>query len=612
MASRAYSYIRFSTPKQQWGDSLRRQLKKTQDYAAKRGFELDESLRLYDLGLSAYHGVHVEKGALGVFLELVKAGRVPIGSFLIVENLDRLSRQKPRLAMRNFLDLIDAGIIIITLTNEKEHSAKSADDDPDSLASSLGEMIRARKESERKAELLGAAWEEKRLQASNGGKKLTAKCPAWLELTEDRKEYKKIEERAEIVERIFRFKLAGKSSKRIAREFNMDKNIAWRPKSPRRGGIEGWWASYIEKILRTRAVMGEFQPHKLVDGRRVPEGAPIANYYPAVITEELFYEVQQIFKDSQLKTKKGKVVGRAGNSRFSNLFVHLIKCGYCGASMQFQDKMPGTFLTCSSAIRRVACQSLPVHYSKVESAVLRYCKGLNPADLLPGHEEAENRIRSLQGHLSVVKGKLEMAAKEVEILTNRIASTESDIVWKQLENKLESTLKEKSALEKEQVGLQSEIDILATANEDVEERLENLSQLFDAMERLTGQELVDLKLRLRQDIRRLIKRIDVYPEGKPRYTQEWMDRQLRTRYALCSQQEFLEHRNRLQKMVENPREYFELRVWFVGGSRQRLQPGQSITRIEEFDEEAGVYRQWHGTDGEEICYQYAGQEQSEE
>jgi DNA invertase Pin-like site-specific DNA recombinase len=152
---RAYSYIRFSTPKQQWGDSRRRQLKKTRDYADKKGFDLDESLTLEDLGLSAYHGVHVEKGALGVFLEAVRDGKVPRGAFLIVENLDRLSRQKPRLAMRNFLDLIDAGITIITLTNEKEHSAKSVDDDPDSLASSLGEMIRAHRESERKAELLG-------------------------------------------------------------------------------------------------------------------------------------------------------------------------------------------------------------------------------------------------------------------------------------------------------------------------------------------------------------------------------------------------------------------------------------------------------------------------
>jgi DNA invertase Pin-like site-specific DNA recombinase len=54
MTQHAYSYVRFSSPAQALGDSLRRQVEKGRAYCAKHGLTLDESLR--DEGLSGYHG----------------------------------------------------------------------------------------------------------------------------------------------------------------------------------------------------------------------------------------------------------------------------------------------------------------------------------------------------------------------------------------------------------------------------------------------------------------------------------------------------------------------------------------------------------------------------
>jgi DNA invertase Pin-like site-specific DNA recombinase len=45
---RAYSYIRFSTPEQSKGDSLRRQLEKSKKYAEENGLILDSSLMSAD------------------------------------------------------------------------------------------------------------------------------------------------------------------------------------------------------------------------------------------------------------------------------------------------------------------------------------------------------------------------------------------------------------------------------------------------------------------------------------------------------------------------------------------------------------------------------------
>jgi hypothetical protein len=58
----AYSYIRFSSPEQAKGDSLRRQTAKTADWCEQNGIQLDASLSLRDLGVSAYRGKHRDDG----------------------------------------------------------------------------------------------------------------------------------------------------------------------------------------------------------------------------------------------------------------------------------------------------------------------------------------------------------------------------------------------------------------------------------------------------------------------------------------------------------------------------------------------------------------------
>src|SRR5262249_16773911 len=89
-----YSYIRFSHPEQARGDSLRRQTEATRAWCDRNGARLDESTTLHDLGRSAFLGEHrknPDRNALAGFLKLVEKGKIPKGSFLVIENLDRLS-----------------------------------------------------------------------------------------------------------------------------------------------------------------------------------------------------------------------------------------------------------------------------------------------------------------------------------------------------------------------------------------------------------------------------------------------------------------------------------------------------------------------------------------
>jgi len=79
---RAFSYIRFSSPEQEKGDSLRRQIQLSEEYCKQHGLILDDTLKLTDKGLSAY----------GEFLRLVEEGKIPPGSVLTAQKTSNLSK----------------------------------------------------------------------------------------------------------------------------------------------------------------------------------------------------------------------------------------------------------------------------------------------------------------------------------------------------------------------------------------------------------------------------------------------------------------------------------------------------------------------------------------
>ena len=60
-------------------------------------------------GISAHKGKQQRKGGLADFLKLLKGGELAKGSVLIVEDLDRLSRQQIRPSVRLIEDIIDNG-----------------------------------------------------------------------------------------------------------------------------------------------------------------------------------------------------------------------------------------------------------------------------------------------------------------------------------------------------------------------------------------------------------------------------------------------------------------------------------------------------------------------
>jgi DNA invertase Pin-like site-specific DNA recombinase len=303
--ARAYSYIRFSAPEQMNGDSFRRQAELSRAYADQHGLDLDEALTFQDLGVSAFRGRNVQDGALGAFVQAVDSGRVPAGSYLLVESLDRLSRDKVQQAFRQFCDILDRGVNVATLTDGKLYTQVSLNENFADLLISLIIMFRAHEESDTKSKRVSAAWQQKRDKAQTEGQKLTGKCPGWLWLDGGRDEFKVIESRAEVVRRIFAMTLAGLNKREIARRLNSEE-------VPTFGRATSWCESYIRKILDNEAVVGTFQPMRIEIGsdgrrRRVPDGDPIENYFPPVVSQENFLRVKQLAPSGVSSEEVGRV-----------------------------------------------------------------------------------------------------------------------------------------------------------------------------------------------------------------------------------------------------------------------------------------------------------------
>ncbi len=359
---KAYSYVRFSRPEQARGDSLRRQIEAARRYANERGLDLDDKMR--DLGVQAFRGQNRTEGALRKFLDLVKDRKIETGSYLIIESLDRLSREAVIEALPRFLDLINAGIVVVTLDDNQEYSRERVGNDWTSLIVSLAQMARAHNESLAKSQRLGAVWRQKKQHdAREEGKPITRRLPAWLRVSRDGSEIYVAPEAARTIERIFTDYIAGVGADAMARRFNEEE-------VPTIGHADGWHKSYIQKILKNRAVIGEYQPHtRAENGKRIAEGEPIRNYYPPVIGSHIFRRAQEVGA-----ARRTNHSGRRGHN-FPNLFQGLAYCQFCGGKMNFFNKGGGeTYLACGVARRRAPGCDHDISYRcrKVEKRVLHF------------------------------------------------------------------------------------------------------------------------------------------------------------------------------------------------------------------------------------------------
>ncbi len=411
--ARVYSYLRFSDPKQAAGSSADRQLEYARRWAAERGLTLDSTLSMQDEGLSAYHQRHVTRGALGVFLQAIDDGRIPAGSVLIVEGLDRLSRAEPIQAQAQLAQIINAGITVVTASDGREYNREGLKAQPMDLVYSLLVMIRAHEESDTKSKRVRAAIHRQCQGWIDGtwrGLVRNGKDPHWVALEGDR--FVLAPERAEAVRKAISMFQDGHGAVRIMR--NLDEL-----------GLQltngGNPSQQLYRIVRNRALIGEKVLN--VDGQeyRLP------GYYPALIEPEEFASLQHV---------TGQRVRRKGTGEIPSLItgLRISYCGYCGSALVAQNLMNRARradgkpqnghrrLICVSNQQGAGCAVAgSCSVVPIERAVMAFCADqMNLSRLLEGSDRAQG----IAGQLSAARAAVADTSAKVEKITDALLSAD--------------------------------------------------------------------------------------------------------------------------------------------------------------------------------------------
>jgi len=381
------------------GSGISRQLENTRSYCERNNFELKEDLR--DVGLSGYKGQNVSRGQLGEFIDGIREGTIDRNMVLIVESLDRLSRQDPLQAFSQFSEILSYGIELHTLSDQQVYTKEIVAKNGALLFISIGSMMRAHEESSIKSQRLESAWKRKRDQTSEG-KTLTRLVPGWISVDEHNKMHL-IPEHAETVRSIFKMSIEENLGYlQITRHLNekIDSFPKITPSWKTKNTSETWGSSFVVKILNTPNVYGAIEAkHGLIE-----------NYYPPVISKAEF-SLHQEKQRNRLSKKRGRK-----GIRQTNLFQGLIKCGCCGSNVKLAVKQPtglNTLICIKKSESRTNCSMYNWNYAEFESAFLNFIDDLPIAEVFTNTNRQKQRLE-LQKELAVQNDRLKELKIEIE------------------------------------------------------------------------------------------------------------------------------------------------------------------------------------------------------
>lgn len=320
------SYTRFSTLAQSKGQSLRRQEEKAEQWAAKNGMVLDDRLRLRDLGVSAWSGANAETGALAGLLTALRKGKIAKGTILLIEAMDRLTRQGLDEAIPLFLELLKGGIEIVTLQDEQRYTKETLKDQGKFILAIIY-LSGGNRESEIKSERIRDAYEANRKQ---GKSQIFGSAPGWLTRIDKFHPWELHPEKAAVVRKVFEMVAAGYGSTAIAHVANQEGWVIPTRLAKERE-LKGWTATMAGKLVRSRSAIGEHEHrNRTREANKAhwegeSRGVVIKDYYPAVVDEELFYQAQAAID------RRRKPQGR--DQWYLNIWSGMICCGSCGGGV---------------------------------------------------------------------------------------------------------------------------------------------------------------------------------------------------------------------------------------------------------------------------------------
>ncbi|EEW0968751.1 recombinase family protein [Escherichia coli] len=352
-----------------------------------------EAVILCDQGVSAFKGLNISEGELGRWMEQVQAGMWD-GSHLVLESIDRFSRQNPFTLVGYLSRLVEHDITLhdvsLNLLINRSNSAM--------LPIVTMSAQRAYEESKIKSDRIRDGWRRKREQAFNNGTIVTNKRPQWIDIRDD--QYV-LNDKVHIVKEVFRLAQSGIGTPTIAKILNA-KGDDWLFESGRQ-----WRGESVHKLLKNKRVTGSIFISEIIrdynsTSNPVDQKRYEMDVYPIVISKEEFNLVQQLLRSRRANTGRISTNKDTDELKKSNIFNSICRCGKCGEAMYHNvvkshrnSKKNGKFTEEYRYIRCLGerdnlCDNKALRYEVVEQFVLEYLKGMDFSRILkPNNHKSE-------------------------------------------------------------------------------------------------------------------------------------------------------------------------------------------------------------------------------
>ena len=301
----AFPYIRFSSKQQELGDSVKRQMEVAERWCNVSNITLS-SLTFEDLGVSAFKEGG-KRPALADMVDCIKREVIPKGSYILLENSDRLSRRGFKVALDIVHDIVQLDVYLVTLSTGQVFNKHNITE-LSSMLPLLLDADRGRAESERKSILVKSA---KRAMREN--RVIKGRVPFWITIKDGAAS---LNDRAPIVRKIIELKQSGYSAQRTAKWLNLNNMLS------ARGGE--WSSVSITSVLANKLLYGCKEYSHAIDGRLTPV-EEVMGWCEAICSRRTWLSLQAKRRVKGELSRKGK-------------FTSLLRCPDCGGTMQAKNQ----------------------------------------------------------------------------------------------------------------------------------------------------------------------------------------------------------------------------------------------------------------------------------
>lgn len=437
----AYIYCRYSSEMQSQGDSLRRQFQRCNEAIKKHNLYVKE--RITDEAFSGFHGDNLINGKLKDFIDRAIAGDIEKNAFLIVENLDRITRLQPSKAVNVITQILSSGLEIYQTSPECLFTFKNKKDEAMTIIMITLFAQRAHEESDTKSYRIKEAWISRIERILKGEQKiLMDKPPYWLDVVEKDfdvngktkrlKCYQVNQTRTDEVLLILEY-LKSMGIKESCKMMNAE------------SAGKKWTVKGVQRLLQSKTLYGELDLKLSVreDGKKELQsrGLEMPQIYPPIIAKQDFDEILELIK----VRASGRGGGRK-STQFNNIFSKILYCAHCGGAYRYMHKREYSYLVCyNSEVHTCKYEKvLSLRFYDVQNAILAYGGYFDFNVLFRGVE-----LKEYSADIADKQADLEAKRAAFNNMFNSIMQKNNGIISSMYQSSLDMTEKSIEELERE-------------------------------------------------------------------------------------------------------------------------------------------------------------------